>query len=297
MTERDAVKITAWPNLRQPVMVCGLSGWLDGGQAATGSVRYLIKKLPTTGFAVIPGARFNVSQLPGQLPLRPHIKIEGGLIKTHRFSQNHFFYWVNPRDSRDLILFLGTEPNMHWEEYAEALLGLASDFNVSRIYFLGGVLDKTPHTKKPDIFCSCSSPKLRDEMRDYGVRFTDYEGPGSIGATILHLCQKRGIQMIRLTTRTTYYPEFNVLVQRSPRAIKTLVEMLNSQLCLRLDFSDLDGEIATLESKLDVMAQQDPRLRAYIDELGEDAPEIEPLDISATEAVEIIEDLLQNEES
>ena len=301
MAGRRSVKITAWPNLRQPVMVCGVNGWVDGGQAATGSVKYLLRKLMTTGFATMPSAPFSISQLPGQLSLRPRIRMEDGLVKEHRFPQNRFFYWVNPYASKDLIFFLGAEPNMNWEEYAETLLSIVEDFSVVRIYFLGGILDKTPHNREPDIFCSCSSPKLKDEMKGYGVYFSDYEGPGSFGSFLLYLCQQKDIQMVRLTTRSSYYPEFNVMIPRSPRAIRVLVKKLSSLFQLKLDLSDLDGEIEALDEKFRLMARQDPRFRAYIEELGKsDIAEIPPeglLDISASEAVEIIEELLREEEN
>ena len=35
-------------------MVCGISGWVDGGEVATGSVRYLIGKLEARTFAEMP---------------------------------------------------------------------------------------------------------------------------------------------------------------------------------------------------------------------------------------------------
>ncbi|GAI29928.1 unnamed protein product, partial [marine sediment metagenome] len=82
-----------------------------------------------------------------------------------------------------MILFLGTEPNLNWEEYAEAILGVAEEFAVVTIYLLGGVLDKIPHTREPDVSCACSSDQLREEMRKYSVQFSNYEGPGSFSTT------------------------------------------------------------------------------------------------------------------
>ena len=296
MDRRGNVIITGKPKLRQPYLVCGISGWVDGGEAATGSVRYLVKKLKAKRFAEIPIDRFHIFQVPGQLSLRPQVIIEDGLLKEHRYPQNQFFYWVNPYADRDLILFLGTEPNLNWEEYAEAILSVAEEFAVFRIYLLGGVLDKTPHTKEPGVSCACSSEQLKEEMQKYGMQFSNYEGPGRFGTALLYICQKKPVPMVSITARATYYPEFNIVIPRNPKSIRAVVKRLNSLLRLNLDFSDLDTEADEFEAKLGFMASHNPEFRTYVEELEKDFIEVkyeEPLDISANEAVQIAEEFLK----
>jgi len=279
-------------------MVCGISGWVDGGEAATGSVRYLIRKLEAITFADMPIARFHVFQVPGQVSLRTRITIEDGILKEHRFPQNQFFYWVNPKADHDLILFLGTEPNLNWEEYAGAILDVAQEFAVARIYRLGGMLDNSPHTREPRISCICSSPELKAEMQEYGVQFTSYEGPGTFGTSLLYFCQNRGMQIVSMTAGATYYPDFNIVISYNPKAIRALVRRLNRLLGLKLDLSDLDEEIEDLQGKLASVARQNAQFATHIKQLEKDFVEVkyeEPLDITAEEAVEIAEELLKDE--
>jgi proteasome assembly chaperone (PAC2) family protein len=222
--------------------------------------------------------------------------MEKGIIKEHRFPRNQFFYWVNPGADNDLILFRGMEPNLNWEEYADALLGLADELAVARVYLLGGVLDKTPHTREPGVTCACSSEHLREEMQPYGVQFSEYEGPGSFSTTLLHICRGRGKEAVSLTARASYYPEFNIVISRNPKTIRTLVRRLNHLLCLNLDISDLDTEADELEEKLNLMASQNPNLQAYIEGLEKDFLEVkyeEPLEMSPDEAVRIAEEFLR----
>jgi len=296
MDRRGNVIIVEKPKLRRPYLVLGISGWVDGGEAATGSTRYLVRKLKAKSFAEIPLDRFHIFQVPGQLSLRPQIIIEDGLLKEHRFPQNQFCYWVNPDADNDLILFLGTEPNLNWEEYAEAILSVAKEFSVVRIYLLGGVLDSTPHTKEPGVSCACTSELLKTEMQKYGMELSNYEGPGRFGTTLLYICQKMQMPMVSITARATYYPEFNIVIPRNPKSIRAVVRRLNSLLRLNLDFSDLDREAEEFESKLSFMASHNPEFQAYIEELEKDFIEVkyeEPLDISANEAVRIAEELLK----
>ena len=298
MDKQGNLIITEKPKLRQPHMVCGIGGWVDGGEAATGSIRYLIRKLRAKRLAEIPIDKFHIFQIPGQLSLRPHIKVEDGIIKEHRLPRNQFFYSANPNTNaeNDVILFRGTEPNINWEGYADTILNLAEEFAVARIYLLGGVLDKIPHTREPKISCSCSSAQLKEEMQKCDVRFSNYEGPGSFGTTLLYRCQERPIQMVSIMTRATYYPEFNINIPRNPRAIKSVVMRLNDMLHLNLDTSDLDKEADEITAKIELMASQNSEFRTYIDELEKDFTKTQneaPLDISANEAVQIAEELLK----
>ena len=299
MDRQGNVIITEKPRLRQPYMVCGISGWVNGGESATGSVEYLVKKLGAKRFAEIPIDKFHIFQVPAQLSLRPEVKIEEGSLKEHQFPQNQFFYAVNPNADNDLILFLGTEPNLNWTEYAEAILGVAEEFAVVRTYTLGGVLDRSPHTKEPGVYCACTSERLMEEMQKYRIELSNYEGPGSFGTTLHYICQQRQVPMVGFIVRSTYYPEFNIVIPRNPKTIRALVMRLNSLLHLNLDISDLDKEVEDLESKLGFMASQNPELQAYIEELEKDFTEVnyeEPLDISASEAVQIAEELLKKDE-
>lgn len=298
MDRQGNVVSTRKPRLRAPYMVCGVSGWVDGGEVATGSVEYLVRKLGLRKFAEIPIDKFHVFQVPGQLSLRPHIRIEDGILKEHRFPQNQFFSWVNPNADNDLILFLGTEPNLNWEEYSGDILSMAEEYRVVRIYVLGGVLDKTPHTREPGVSCTCSSPQLKEEMRKYSVQFGSYEGPGSYSTTLLYLCQKKQIPFVSIMARATYYPEFNIVIPRNPKTIRAVVKRLNVLLKLGLEMSDLDKEAEEFEAKISFMASHNNDFRAYIEELEKDFVEVkyeEPLDISADEAVRLAEEFLKRE--
>ena len=277
-------------------MVCGIGGWVDGGEAATGSIRYLLRKLKAKEFAHIPLDRFHVFQVPGEISSRPHIKLEDGIIKVHRFPRNRFFYWADPVADNDLILFRGTEPNMHWEEYANAILKVAEEFDVSRLYLLGGVLDTTPHTREPNVSCAFSLPKLRDEMARYGVRFSSYEGPGRFGTTLLYICQQRQVEMVSLTVRATYYPEYSIVIPHNPKAIRAIMRRLRKMLRLDFSISDLDEETERFEQKLAAMARRSSEFRNYVESLENDYRELgydEPLDLSGDEAVRIAEELLK----
>lgn len=300
MNNTEYLTIKEMPKLHRPYLVCGINGWVDGGEVATGTVKHLIKKLRAKKFAEIATSPFHIYQVPGQISLRPQIKMEDGRLRKHQLPKNQFFFWKNRTAANDLVLFLGTEPNLKWEEYIAIILGLAEKLAVSRIYLLGGVLDETPHRKEPNVSCACSSDELKEEMKKYAVQFSNYEGPGSFATTMLYTGQSKDMDIVSMTARATYYPEYNIIIPRNPKSIRAIARRLNTLLDLELDFTELDKEVDNFEGKLEFMASQSEQFRNYVEELEKNYVEhryTEPLELSADEAVRMAEEILKQKKS
>ena len=92
MYRNENLIVTEKPELRHPFMVCGMGGWVNGGEAATGSVKYLVSRLEARKFARIPIGNFHIFQIPGEIGLRPRIKMEDGILKDYHVPENQFYY-------------------------------------------------------------------------------------------------------------------------------------------------------------------------------------------------------------
>lgn len=300
MENDQSLVINRKPDLRRPFIVCGLTGWVDGGEIATGSVRYLIRQFKARKFAEMPAARYHVYQVPGVEGQRPLVRLEEGLIVEHHYPKNQFFAARVPGAEQDLILFLGTEPSLNWEEYALNIVGLAKNLGADRLYVLGGVLDKTPHTREPRISCACTSSSVREELRKYNVTFSDREGPTSFNTTLLHTCRQQGLEGASFSVRATYYPEFNVVIPYNPKSIRALLVRLKRLMQIDLSLDWLDDGVKEFEDKLELMRKQNPKFNKYVAEIEKDYVEMpfqEPLELSGAEAIQLAEDILkQNRE-
>jgi proteasome assembly chaperone (PAC2) family protein len=285
------------PPLRNPYLVCGLNGWLNSGDVAVGGMKYLIDYFKATPFAEMDTSRFHVYQIPGIHSARPVFKMEDGVIKDTDFPKNQFYYAGNPSSDHDIILLQGTEPNLYWEEYGDTVVSLAREFKVSRIYTFGAIYDRSPYNREPNITCTCTGGKIRDELIKYNVIMSSREGMATINLMLLHAFQKNGLDGVNLTVRVPYYPEFNVSLDYSPRSVKAILERLNHLLKMGLDFKELNQEIVEIESKLDSIRKKNSEFNTYLEELEKNYTEIpyqEPFDISPDEAVRFAEELLKD---
>jgi len=284
------------PTLRSPYVVCGLNGWVNGGDVSVGGVNYLIGQFKGEKFAEMPISRYHIYQVPGVESLRPVFKMQGGLIADTQLPGNEFYQAVNPASDHDLILFMGTEPNLNWEEYADTVVALACDLGASRLYTFGGVLDRSPYTREPKMSCTCTSIRVKNEMEKYNVNFSTREGPASFNIMLLSACKKKGLDGANFTVRAPYYPEFNIAIDYSPKSIRAILVRLNRLMRLDINFGELNKSIRELEGKLDFIRQQNPQFDSYIEELEKDYVEMPypgPLDISAHEAVSLAEEFLR----
>jgi proteasome assembly chaperone (PAC2) family protein len=261
----DNLKIYERPSLREPRLLLGFSGWMDGGEVSTGTVKCLIDKLGAKKFAEITPAGFYIYNFPGMMEVtalfRPHTKIKDGLIETFVFPSNTFF----ADESNNLILFLGKEPNLRWEAYADCVFALCETFGVKSIHFIGSVSGLVPHTREPRLFCSASNAKLKEALQHYGVNFSDYEGPASVITYLTTCCTERGMDMVSLVATVPAYVQGN-----NPKCIEAVTRRLAGILGLEMEFDDLRSISDEFEKKLSDVVQEQPELAENIHKLEED---------------------------
>jgi proteasome assembly chaperone (PAC2) family protein len=284
------------PTLHNPYIVCGLDGWINSGDVATGGINYFIRQFKAKKFAEIPAPRYHIYQIPSIQSMGPVFKMQHGLIVESHLPRNEFYYAENRVSDHDLILFLGTEPNLNWEEYADIVVSLASSFGATRLCALGGLMDRIPYTREPIMTCTCTSPKVKAEMEQYNVMFSNREGPATFNQMLLYACKKKGLDGVGFTVRVPYYPEYNVAIGYSAKSIKAVLIRLNHMLHLDLNFDELNNTAKELQDKLDVVRRQNPEFNTYIEDLEKDYVEMtyeETLDISPSEAVRFAEEFLK----
>jgi proteasome assembly chaperone (PAC2) family protein len=260
----EKLRIHKRPKLNNPCLLLGFSGWMNGGEVSTGTVKLLIEKLGAEKLAEIEPEGFYIHSFPGSMEItalfRPHTKIENGLITSFKDATDVFLY----SQQANLILFLGKEPNLRWREFSNCLFSLCREFGVKTIYFIGSVAGLVPHTREPRIFCSVSDVELKEKLERYGVKFTDYEGPASIVTYLTANCGQQGLKMVNLVATIPIYVQGN-----NPKCIETLTRHLAGILGLQVELDDLRETSDDFEKRLSDAVQEQPELANSIGKLEE----------------------------
>jgi proteasome assembly chaperone (PAC2) family protein len=261
----DKLNIYSKPKLRNPRLLLGFSGWMDGGEVSTGTVKCLINKLDAQKFAEIEPKGFYIYSFPGSMEItalfRPHTQIKDGVIESYEIPSNTFF--CSEKDN--LIIFLGKEPNLNWEEFSECIFSICTEFGVEMIYFTGSVAGLVPHTREPRLFCSVSQSELKETFQHYGVKFANYEGPASIVTYLTANCGNQNIKMVSLIAAIPAYVQGS-----NPKCIEAVTRRIAGMLELEMDFDDLTIISEEFEKKLHEVVQEQPELESNIHKLEED---------------------------
>ena len=261
----DKLKIYERPKFNNPRLLLGFSGWMNGGEVSTGTVKCLIDKLDAQKFAEIEPTGFYIYSFPGSMEItalfRPHTQIKDGIIESYEIPSNTFFY----SEQSNLIMFLGKEPNLNWKKFADCIFSVCAEFGIEMIYFIGSVAGLVPHTREPRLFCSVSQAGLKDKFQHYGVKFANYEGPASIVTYLTTNCSNRDIKMVSLVAAIPAYVQGN-----NPKCIEAVTRRIAGMLEMEMNFDDLTTISEEFEKKFHEVVNEQPELENNIHKLEED---------------------------
>jgi proteasome assembly chaperone (PAC2) family protein len=192
---------------------------------------------------------------------RPEVKYAHGVIESFDLPENEFY--CDPE--RKLVLFLGKEPNLRWRDFADCLFELANRTGVTRLFFVGSFGGNVPHTREPRLYASISDESLRDGLKNFGVGFTDYEGPASFATYLLKHAASRGLQMVSFAAEIPAY-----LQGVNPTSIEAVTRRLNNILGLHVDLAPMRMVSDEWEANVTAIVREDKKLARQIQKLEEE---------------------------
>lgn len=288
----NALEIIETPTADSIYMLAGWHQWADAGAVSSGLPYYLINQLRAQKIAEIKSDGFYLFQIPGTHHLlRPDVKFEEGYSVAIHPRENEFFYAGNERSG--LVIFLGEEPHMDIDRYADTLFAAAEAFNVRRLAMVGGVYGAMPYEKEREVSCTYSLRSMKEEMAKYAVRFSNYEGGATIGSYLVDRAKRASIEAFVFNAFVPAYdfsqvdvPLQGLRIEDDYKAWYEIMQRINHMFNLGLDLSDLDRQsealVASMDEKLVDLEAKMPQLqlREYLTELTSDFKEnpFEPLD-------------------
>jgi proteasome assembly chaperone (PAC2) family protein len=251
----DELRVERRPTLRRPVLVCAFRGWNDGGQGASLAAGYLARAWGAERFAEIDPELFFDFQAT-----RPHISFAGENRRQIDWPENAFFAAQMPDATHDIVLLLGTEPNLRWRTFCGTVTSLASELGVELMVTLGSLLADVPHTRPAPVTGNATDPDLVARL---GLQPSRYEGPTGIVGALHDACRDVSITSLSLWAAVPHY----VSMTPSPRAAKALCDRLATLLELELETSELEEASDAYAHQVSEAVATDADTAAYVEEL------------------------------
>lgn len=280
------------PVAEEKYMIAGWHQWADAGAISSGLPQYLIDKTGARKIGEIKPENFYLFQIPGTHHfLRPVIKLDEGYRQSLEVKKNEIFY--SGDEQKGLFLFLGDEPHLNADRYAETFFDVVEALGIDRVAAMGGVYGAMPYDKDRNVSCTYSLRRMKSELAEYAVRFSNYEGGTTIGSYLLDKAEQREIEYFVFNALVPAYdlsqlsvPLQGMRIENDFRAWYELVRRFNHMFNLGFDLTELardsDELTFSMAAKIEEMDKKAPQLniRDYIDNMASDFTEMTfmPLD-------------------
>lgn len=279
------------PALSEPVLVTALEGWVDAGLGAATAVTALVTEPPSE-----PVATFDGDHFLDQRARRPIARIVDGVtteLTWPRIQVRH----GHDEAGADMLYLVGPEPDFHWGEFVDAVVGLAVRWHVRMVVGLGAFPAPAPHTR-PVKLAATAPPSSAELVARVGVVQGELEVPAGVQAALELGLGEAGLEVVSLWARVPHY----VAAMPFPEASAALVEGLAGVAGLTLDSSVLRGAADSTRRQVDELIAGNAEHGAMVRKLEEsiDASEGNALGVeelpSGDELAAELEHFLRGEE-
>jgi proteasome assembly chaperone (PAC2) family protein len=222
------LNVERWPELREPVLVVALTGWVDGGLAGAGAMATLAEQLESAGRF----ARYDLADVLDLQQTRPTVHLADGVTREIDWPAVDL---VAGHAERDVVLCAGPEPSVHWRTFTQDLVGVAQKIGVAMAVGLGGMPAVVSHRRPVGVLATATTRSLAQEI---GAMRADYTGPTGAQTVLQVALGEAGIPALGLWAQVPHYVAGNP----SPPAIRALLERLRDVAGVHTSLDGLDAQ-------------------------------------------------------
>jgi predicted ATP-grasp superfamily ATP-dependent carboligase len=256
----EFVHIEHDPALRRPNLVAAFRGWNDAGGAASLAAGYLRAVTDAERCAVIDSEPFIDYQ-----QTRPTVELVDGDVRRLDWPETEIY----ASEKSDLVVVVGTEPNMRWRAFSGAVAELARRYRVDLVITMGALLADTPHTRPVPVSATASDDEL---MERFGLARSTYEGPTGIVGVLHDACARAGLRSASLWAATPHY----ISATPNPQAALALLQRLSEMIGTPPGSNELERAASEYALRVASAISDDPDIAGYVQQLEEAADAADP---------------------
>jgi proteasome assembly chaperone (PAC2) family protein len=249
----EHVEWSTRPALHAPVMLAAFTGWNDAGDAASSAVRHLIEVWHAEHVASLDPEEFYDFGSS-----RPHVRLSEGVTREIVWPSNEL--WAASTPGGDVLLLLGTEPQLRWRTFCRQLTAVAAEQEATLVLTLGALLADVAHSRPVSMIGTATDQGLIDRFQ---LARSRYEGPTGIVGVLHDACQTAGLASASLWAAVpAYAPSI-----ASPKAALALVERAAAIVGAPVSMQSLEAAVVEYEEEVTELVASDEDLAGYVERL------------------------------
>ncbi len=262
--------------LRDPIVIAAFEGWNDAANASTDALRFLERHFNASKVHELEAQEYSDFQAT-----RPHVELANGVVQSIRWISTTISTAVVTNATRDLILVLGIEPNLKWQQFCDEILSIASIHGATTVVTLGALLGDAPHTRPFPVTGTASDPATVERL---GLQRSQYVGPTGIVGVLADAARRAQFDAISLWVPVPHY----VATPPNPKATLTLLDRLSALFDIPLELKNLSIAAHGWQTRVDAMVETDGDLTAYVHQLEARFDSDETLDVAGLDPHDLV---------
>jgi proteasome assembly chaperone (PAC2) family protein len=267
----DAISVHDDLQLNDPILIAAFRGWNDAGDAATFAASHLARVWAAEPIASIDPEEFYDFQA-----VRPQVELLDGETRTIKWPENDFYAARLRGSPHDVLVLVGTEPNVRWRTFAGLITGMAERHGARLVITLGALLADVPHSRPTPVTGTAGNRELIEKL---GLQRSRYEGPTGIVGVLHEALSNAGIGSASLWAAVPHY----LSVTPNPKAALALIDRAVELVGAPAEVDDLQRATVSYEERVSEMVATDEDVQAYVQLLESRADERESESISPEE--------------
>lgn len=235
-------------------MVVALRGFIDAGNAGRMAVEQLLSELDSERLIT-----FDTDQLLDYRSRRPAMTFDAN--SWTRYDEPTLAIDIVTDLSGDEFLVLhGSEPDLQWERFVEAVRQIVDEYAVSLTVGLHGIPMAVPHTRPLTVTSHATRSGLIGEQP---VLFSEAQVPGSAQALLELRLGEAGHDAVGFSVNVPHY----LAQAQYPQAAETLVNQVASITGLHLPVAELAEASREARVEIDRQVSESPEVGAVVNAL------------------------------
>ena len=238
------------------VLIHALEGFADAGHAVGLAAQHLRESLDSELVAT-----FDADELIDYRSRRPTIEFSGDSF-TGVSMPSLLMHAVTDTSGRGFLLLSGSEPDLRWERFIEAVANLAENFGVTDVVGLNAIPMAVPHTRPSTITAHGSDIAALGDLPRWG---SSMKLPASASMVLeLRLAEKS----YRASGLSVHVPHY--LAQSNyPAASARLLQAITTVTDLELPVSALENAATKMREQIDNEVSGNSEIESVVHALEE----------------------------
>ncbi len=229
--------VASAPPTEGAVLLYDFNGFMDAGSAGEGMTRHLLSEYEHEVLV-----RFDIDQLLNYRTRRPQMTFSADRWSDYE-APELVIYQLHDDNGVEFLLLTGTEPDLQWERFVAAVIGLIEQWGVKLSIGYQGIPMGTPHTRPLGVTGHATSTEL---LQHFDSTISHLQVPGHVAALLELRLGQQGHDAMGYAVHVPHYLSQTNHPSSSVRLLEAVASAANltfTDEALRDTARDVDAEV------------------------------------------------------